>query len=77
MQRIKSDSSFQERPGEFAANMLWLQTNWKNYINKWVALNNGSLLVSGDDEALIRSYMINHPNRINIMCLLVGKNYNA
>lgn len=64
-----------EKPGEFAANITWLQTNWENYKGVWVALDNGKLLCAGADRHDLESTTSTHPNRINIMSLKVGRDY--
>lgn len=64
-----------EIPGQFAANMLWLQTNWTNYKDRWVALHNGNLIVSCGNQEDLQPSIVNHPFLSNIMCLKVGEDY--
>lgn len=64
-----------EVPGQFAANMLWLQTNWKNYEDRWVALYDGKLVVSCANKEDLHPNIMNHPFLSNIMCLKVGEEY--
>jgi hypothetical protein len=64
-----------ETPGELAANMKWLEANWKTYENLWVALSNGALVASGEKQADLTSIINSHSNRGNVMCLKIGENY--
>jgi hypothetical protein len=64
-----------ETPGEFAANMKWLQENWDKYKNLWVALNNGALVASAESRVDLQTTVDSHENRINIMCVKVGQDY--
>lgn len=68
-------SQHNEVPGEFAMNMRWLQTHWADYQNKWVALDAGKLLVSGDTYEDIKPYVVNHPNVLNVMRVHIGYDY--
>lgn len=76
MERRKSPapSKLKERPGEFGANLLWLDTNWLNYKDRWVALNNGSLLASAAKHEDLQPHLVNFCE-VNILCLLVGRDY--
>jgi hypothetical protein len=64
-----------EVPGQFAANMLWLQTNSAHYYDRWVALYNGRLLTSAASKEDLRPGIINHPYLSNVMILKVGQDY--
>jgi hypothetical protein len=64
-----------EVPGQFAANILWLQTNWTNYKDQWVALYKGKLVANCASREELEPKIINHPFLSNIMCLKVGQDY--
>ena len=64
-----------EVPGQFAANILWLQTNCAKYKDQWVALYNGKLVASVANKEELEPRIINHPFLSNIMCLKVGQDY--
>jgi hypothetical protein len=74
MQRNQRAES-REIPGQFAANMLWLQTNSNHFNDRWVALYNGRLLVSATNKEDLQPKIINHPFLSNILCLKIGKDY--
>lgn len=61
--------------GEFAANMKWLQIHFEQYTHKWVALENGKLLVSGDTCEDIAPFIDKYPGRTNVLRVHVGHDY--
>lgn len=64
-----------ETPGEFAVNMKWLEENWSNYKDLWVALDNGTLIATAENEKDLQVVVSTSPNRVNVMCLQIGKDY--
>ncbi len=64
-----------EVPGQFAANMRWLQTNSAHFNDRWVALYNGKLLTSAATKEDLRPGIINHPFLSNILVLKIGRDY--
>ena len=64
-----------EVPGQFAANMLWLQTNSGHFTDRWVALYNGKLVTSAATQEDLNPGIVNHPFFSNILVLKVGRDY--
>lgn len=61
--------------GDFAANMRWLNENWTDYKDEWVALSNGSFVASAKSRIDLQSVINLHENKRNIMCVQVGHDY--
>lgn len=61
----------------FAANMKWLQANWRTYKDMWVALRHGELLFVADNEESSKSAMSTYENSKSILYLKVGRDFTS
>lgn len=62
-------------PGDFASNVKWLETHYREYDGRYVVLHMGELLVSGDTFNDIHPFVIQHPNHNSLLWVHVGREF--